>query len=250
MDLGLSNAYHLKLVLENLPGYCHGAMDRSCDMCRSSLVDTIDDWARDTTGSFPWRQPGLDLYTLLVAEVLLQRTQATRVVPVFSELIRRCADWADILAIPLSELRSLIASLGFQNQRSTKLKLIAAAIVEHGEPQTSGELEELPGIGEYMARAIAVQLFTECVAPIDVNIARVLRRVFALPGSQDIRGDHELQNLAMDLVPASDPRSCFFAILDLGRTICTSSNPLCTSCPVATCNYRNELIRLDCQSVE
>src|SRR5439155_5519722 len=73
------------------------------------------------------------------------------------------------------------------------------------------DLTELPGVGPYTAAAIRCFAFGEDVLPVDVNVARVLRRTGNAFGS-----------------------SAAQALMDLGATICVSRAPRCGVCPLAS----------------
>lgn len=214
-------------------------MAHTCPSCRTQFVTIIQSWGNTHEETYPWRAHKLTLYDLLLAEVLLQRTQADRVAPVYAALLRRCPDWDALRRIPVSELAEIITSLGFQHQRANKLKAIAFHVEEYGEPANVEDLLGLPGIGQYMARALAVQLFGASLAPLDINIARVLQRVFAIAATSDIRNNKTLQCTALTLVPNDDPARYFLALLDFGRRICVSVNPHCHICPISMCNSRD-----------
>ena len=95
-------------------------------------------------------------------------------------------------------------------------------------PDTVPELERLPGIGPYTARAVAASAFGVPVAPLDVNVRRVVGRVVgeAVPPAR-------LQDVADGLVSRDDPRAWVDAVMDLAATVCTARAPRCAACPLA-----------------
>ena len=190
--------------------------------------------------SFPWRRSEPRTYELMIAEVMLQQTRAEQVAVVIDSVLDRCPDWPDLLAIPKSDLEQLLRPLGLQRRRAAALHKLAKAVVEKGVPKSSKELEKLPGIGQYMARAIAAQLYQEVVAPIDTNVARILERVFGPRDLADIRYDPKLQQLALSLVPSDNPDGYLMAILDFAAAICRPNNPKCEVCPVTNCRFLSD----------
>jgi A/G-specific adenine glycosylase len=97
------------------------------------------------------------------------------------------------------------------------------------------ELERLPGIGPYTARAVAAIAFGVPVAPLDVNVRRVVGRLTGAAG-----GAPEQQAVADDLVARDDPRRWVEAMMDLAATLCTPRVPACPACPVrAWCRSRD-----------
>jgi A/G-specific adenine glycosylase len=100
-------------------------------------------------------------------------------------------------------------------------------------PSDRADIEALPGIGQYIANAI--QLFCHKLPRplLDVNMARVLERVFGTRKLADIRYDPFLQDLAGRFVRSKMSARLNWAILDLAATICLARNPCCRNCPLA-----------------
>ena len=210
----------------------------TCASCTDAFQLAILRWGRSNRRSFPWRQRPRRPYELVVAEILLQQTRAEHVASVFDSIMTRCPDWRSLAEIPTADLENLLRPLGLQKRRSAALRALAGVVSQQGLPSRASDLEALPGIGQYIARAIAVQLFREAVAPIDTNVARVLERVFGPRKLADIRYDPELQRLALSLVPHSDPEGYLTALLDFAATICRARDPRCGECPVVSCRFR------------
>lgn len=195
-------------------------------------------WGASNRRSFPWRDGDRTPYELVLAEVLLQQTRADHVASVFGSVVERCPDWDSLAEIPTTELEELLRPLGLQNRRAASLVALARAVRIQGLPSSASDLETLPGVGQYIARAVAVQLFREAVAPIDANVARVLERVFGPRKLADLRYDPELQRLALSLVPSEKPGDYLTSLLDFGAVICRSRAPQCDQCPVPSCRFR------------
>ena len=209
-----------------------------CRGCLEAFQRAILQWSTGCSRSFPWRRADRWPYELVVAEVLLQQTRAEHVAEVFADIIDRCPDWSELAGIPIVELEKLLMPLGLYRRRAASLHALAEEVALRGLPETASELEQLPGIGQYMARAIAAQLFNEVVAPIDTNVTRILERVFGPRTLADIRYDPVLQHLALRLVPPADPGGYLLALLDFASIVCRSHSPQCQVCPVSSCRFR------------
>ncbi len=173
------------------------------------------------TAATPW--------AILVAEVMSQQTQIDRIAGAWEAWLARWPTPADLAEASIRDVITAWAGLGY-NRRALALHEAARAIVrDHGGhvPATVAALERLPGIGPYTARAIAASAFGRPVAPLDVNIRRVLGRVF---GPRVAAG--ELQTRADVLVSRQDPRTWVNAVMDLAVTVCTRRAPRCDACPV------------------
>ena len=212
---------------------------KTCQLCRSEFEAAIVQWSSGNVRTFPWRRVGRTPYELVLAEVLLQQTRAEHVARTFAAILDRCPEWQSLTSIPLKELEDLLRPLGLYRRRARVLISLAEAVVQRGLPTEAEDLEGLPGIGQYMSRAIATQLSNEAVAPVDTNVARVLERAFGTRKFADIRYDKQLQRLALQLVPHADPDGYFVALVDFAAMICRSRSPKCDECPVPACTYRS-----------
>jgi A/G-specific adenine glycosylase len=178
----------------------------------------------------------VDPWAILVAEVMSQQTQIVRIGPAWERFIER---WPDANALATAGTRELLqawAGLGY-NRRALALREAARAIVnDHfGRVPASVEaLERLPGIGPYTARAVGAAAFGAPVAPLDVNVRRVIGRF--------LRDDPSAKRLQADadaLVSRRDPRAWLDGVMDLAATVCTPRAPRCTECPLRTmCSTR------------
>ena len=223
--------------------YGHGTKPRStCSKCQTVFQANILRWGANHCRTFPWRRPDRTSYELVVAELLLQQTRAEQTAKCFAAIIDRCPDWDALASVPLPELEELLKPLGLHRRRSAALHALAQAVLSRGLPIRADQLETLPGIGQYMARAIAAQVSNEVVAPIDTNVARVLERVFGPRKLADIRYDPGLQELALNLVPRSGPGEYLVALLDFSAVVCRPRAPRCHECPLTACGYRSRNI--------
>ena len=125
----------------------------------------------------PWRATR-DPWAVLVSEVMLQQTQAPRVVDAYGAFLRRFPTPEACARAGLGSVITAWAGLGY-NRRARHLHAAATAIVErHGGrvPDDLGALHALPGVGDYTARAVRVFAYERCEAVVDVNVQRVLSR--------------------------------------------------------------------------
>ena len=172
-----------------------------------------------------------DPWQVLVAEVMSQQTGIERVGPAWRRFVDRWPTPADLAEAGTHELLAAWAGLGY-NRRALALRECARRIVaDHGGrvPATVAELDSLPGIGPYTARAVAAAAFGVPVAPLDVNVRRVVARLLGIPSSSS-----ELQAAADDLVSRAQPGRWLDAVMDLASGTCTPRAPSCGACPLAT----------------
>ncbi len=104
---------------------------------------------------FPWRGTS-DPYAVLIGELLLQRTRAEQVEPVYREFLRRWPSAAALGRARSTSLRRVLHPLGL-TKRAEQIERLAVALGEleevPGDPDT---LALLPGVGPYVAHAVPV----------------------------------------------------------------------------------------------
>jgi A/G-specific adenine glycosylase len=172
-----------------------------------------------------------DPWQVLVAEVMSQQTGIERVGPAWRRFVDRWPSPAALAGAGTHDVLAAWAGLGY-NRRALALRESARTIVADHRgrvPATVTELETLAGIGPYTARAIAAAAFGVPVAPLDVNIRRVVSRILGVPSSST-----ELQPVADALVSRTDPGRWLDAVMDLASGTCTVRAPACDRCPIAS----------------
>jgi A/G-specific adenine glycosylase len=201
-------------------------------------------WYTAQKRDLPWRSTH-DPYAILVSEIMLQQTQVERVLPKYHQFLSSFPTLADLAAAPTSAVISAWVPLGY-NMRAVRLQSIARQVIAEYNgriPDTIDELLKLKGIGRYTAGAIACFAYHKQVATVDTNIRRVLHRIFlGLEYPKPKITDTEMLTFAEQVLPASEAYNWNQALMDLGATICTSNNPLCSNCPLqTTCTAYTEM---------
>lgn len=194
------------------------------DWFREKLME----WAKENGRDFPWRHTD-DEYRIVVTEILLQQTTASAVTGLYESLFAAYPDWKSLDAAPETELRERIAVLGLGSQRARRLKALASWVAEHDWriPATREELEDVPGVGQYVASALLAVKYGQPEPMLDVNMARVLERFFGERELADIRDDPWLQTISR---LACGGAEAGWAVLDLGAAVCRP-DPYCNGCP-------------------
>lgn len=163
----------------------------------------------------PWRETA-DPYAILVSEIMLQQTQVERVRAKYAEFLAVFPDVATLAEASLAELLSVWQGLGY-NRRALFLKRCCEEVVSsHGGvfPCTSAQLQQLPGIGPYTARAVAAFAFGVAEPLIETNIRTVFIHCFC--HDRDNVSDHELMPLIAATLDRDNPRQWYYALMDYG----------------------------------
>src|SRR4051794_25899877 len=180
-------------------------------------------WYERVRRPLPWRATR-DPYALLVSEVMLQQTQALRVVPYYERWLARFPTAGALAGAPVRDALSLWSGLGY-NRRALALHNAARVVAASGWPS---DLTSLPGVGLYTAAAVSSFAWDLQVAAVDTNVRRVLSRRDGVEHSP-----RELAARAASLLPPGRAATFNQAMMELGATICRPRAPLCEMCPVA-----------------
>jgi A/G-specific adenine glycosylase len=135
----------------------------------------ILDWYAEFRRELPWRGDS-DAYHILVSEVMLQQTGVARVLLKYSAFLDRFPSVQHLATSSVADVLIQWQGLGY-NRRALNMKRAAEAVVERyagSLPRTVEELETLPGVGKYTARAVASFAYGVQVPVVDTNVRRVL----------------------------------------------------------------------------
>ncbi len=194
-------------------------------------------WFRREGRTFPWRDKSASHYVLAISEILLQRTRAETVAAFFPLFAKRFPRWNHLARASDEELRAFLEPIGLWRRRADSLRALAREMrSRRGRfPVTRDEIEELPGIGQYIASAVLLFCHGSREPLLDVNMARVLERCFSARRLADIRYDPWLQSLSRRVTNHEQAVEINWAILDLASKVCLTRSPTCNLCPLRAC---------------
>lgn len=208
----------------------------------SGVSQKLIDWWKINGRRFPWRDT-FDPYRIFVAEVLLHRTKAESVAEVFEEFLDRFPDITALANSDFKDIHTVTRKLGLR-WRSEMLQKAAKEMVKkfNGQvPSKRAALIELPGVGEYIASAVAIFSTGEFLPLLDTNIVRVISRYSGIPRNENSRRSEEYRSSVIGFVDPQDIRSSYFSIIDLGALVCKASAPICQICPIKEkCDYASD----------
>jgi len=195
-------------------------------------------WGRANFQSYAWRHEK-DPWRSLLAEVLLQRTRARQVEPVFLALSRRFPTAESLASAEDGVVRSITRNLGL-HKRGRQLVDIAIAVAKRGgqPPEDLTDLQRYKGVGAYTASAWLSLHRGKRAVMVDANVARWLSRVVGRPQPRDPRNVAWINDLADVLTPRRAFRDYNYGVLDLTMEVCITRQPRCDACPLRTeCSY-------------
>lgn len=193
-------------------------------------------WYSANKRPLPWRRTR-DPYRILVSEIMLQQTHVSRVQQKYPQFLKRFPTLQSLANSHTADVIRAWQGMG-HNKRALRLRDFAREVVQKYNcriPKEVNVLLSLPGIGKYTAHALACFAFSERVPVVDVNVSRVLSRVFwRMKSTHDRKDDRTIWKLAQRILPRIKSYEWNQALMDLGATVCISRRPLCSVCPISS----------------
>jgi len=204
-------------------------------LIRKKLID----WYRKNKRDLPWRK-SMDPYAIWISEAMLQQTQVATVIPYFHRFLRQFPDIHSLAGADQESVLKAWEGMGYY-ARARNLHRAAMEIVDHHQgkiPSSFTQLKKLPGVGDYIAAAVASIAFQKPCPVVDGNVKRVLSRFFLIDTPVNDASAHKVyyQHAVRFLdIHSKDHQGIFNqAIMELGALICRPRNADCIHCPVAS----------------
>ena len=186
-------------------------------------------WMFSADGTWPLPEDSLSPYGIWIAEVMLQQTQLSVVLPYWQRWIKAFPTVNALAAASLEQVRLQWQGLGYYS-RARRLHEAARVLVQQPWPRDLDGWIALPGIGRTTAGGILSSAFNAQEPILDGNVKRVLARLHAheRPPSRD---QHLFWQRSEALLDPRRPRDFNQALMDLGATVCTPRRLGCDHCP-------------------
>lgn len=184
-------------------------------MQTSRFIKIIWDYYKKNRRDFSWRNI-ITPYRIVVSEIMLQQTQAPRVVPKFESFIKQFPDFQSLAKASLQDVLKEWKGLGY-NRRGMNLKRLAETIISKHNgilPNTQEELLELPGIGRGTAGSLLAFAYNIPIPFIETNIRTVFIHFF-FKDKENI-SDKEIFPLIEKTLDHKNPREWYYALMDYG----------------------------------
>ncbi len=192
-------------------------------------------WYSVNARILPWRKKAnktlANPYFVFVSEYMLQQTTVNTVKNKFSDFILKWPSVNKLARITEPEILKFWSGLGYYSRARNLLKTakIINKSFKNKIPRTYDELIQLPGIGDYTAKAILGIGFNKSVMPLDANIERILVRLHAID-QPIIKVKNELKDLANKFISDKYSSNLIQSFMDYGSAICLPRNPRCAIC--------------------
>lgn len=184
----------------------------------------------------PWRETN-DPYQIWISEIMLQQTTVTAVRPYYERFLARFPDVQSLALSTEEEVLRMWEGLGYYS-RGRNLRKAAQIICDQHQgrfPKNVAGLMELPGIGRYVAGAVASFAFGLRAPIVEANTLRLYCRLLGYRDDpRNSQGQQTLWAFAESILPKKDIGDFNQALMDLGSMICTPKTPDCARCPLKT----------------
>ncbi len=196
-------------------------------------IHLLRTWFEQEKRAFPWRENSSP-YHVWVSEVMLQQTQALRVVEYFNKWMALFPSVHHLARANEAEVLKVWEGLGYYS-RARQLLQAARTIVERfgGEIPVDPELlAQIKGLGPYTVGAILSFGFHKRSVAIDANVVRVLTRFYEI--EEDIslsKTKQHLHAIVDSILPEQESWVIGEALIELGALVC-KKKPECEECPL------------------
>lgn len=208
-------------------------------ICYESIRSKLFEWWMISKREFPWRYSHSP-YEIMVAEILLHRTRAAQVIPLYDMFLDRFPTFESLITTNAKELKSIFHSAGL-NWRWDKFMKMVNEINKRFNgviPSDSDKLTSLPGVSQYIASAIRCFGYGYPEVIMDTNTVRITGRLHGLIITDSSRRNKKFRGLLELMIDTNRPEEFNFAMIDLAAKICKARNPECTVCPInQNCKY-------------
>ncbi|MHA1250991.1 MAG: endonuclease III domain-containing protein [Candidatus Helarchaeota archaeon] len=200
----------------------------------NEIRNQIENWYQykweNKLNTYPWRIGKKSPYEILIAEILLQHTTAKAVIEnnSYEIFLDKFPNINKLNKASIHELRKIFLPLGLYNQKSERIKKLAAYIVKNYNgiiPNNKKQLKQIPGIGDYITNAILTFAFGQNEVPLDNNLKRIAFNVWKIKDKKDLIEIYKK-------LASPNPKLIYWALFDIGRYHCRKPIPKCNDCPL------------------
>ena len=199
------------------------------------IISKLLSWYKKNKRILPWRillkKDLPNPYYVMISEFMLQQTTVNSVIPKFNEFIQKWPNLKNLSIVREDSILKIWSGLGYYARAKNLLKSIKFISKNHHNtvPNNYNDLIQLPGIGDYTAKAILGIAYNQPVMPVDANIERIIARIYGLSNpSTSIKSD--ILHYASQLTSKKHTSNFVQALMDYGSLICLPNKPKCNIC--------------------
>ncbi len=189
-------------------------------------------WFQENSRPLPWRK-SKNPYRIWISEIMLQQTTVKAVIPYYEKFVKRFPTVKALADSKIEDVYQYWAGLGYYSRARNIHKAAGELVKLKAFPSSYKDLIKLSGFGDYTARAVSSQAFSEPVGVVDGNVIRVLSRRFGLAVEHwKTKEKKILQEIADHYAQLQEPSLINQAFMELGATVCSPHSPTCLLCPL------------------
>lgn len=170
-------------------------------------------------------------FQLLTATILSAQCTDRQVNQVTQQLFAQFPDPAALAVANLSDIKKIIFSTGFYNNKAKNIKACAQTLLDchHGQvPDDLDLLVKLPGVGRKTANVVRSAAFGHPAIVVDTHVLRISGRLGLTKNRDPVKVEFDL----MKIIPGSAWSDLSLQLIYFGREICDARKPLCKKCPL------------------
>ncbi|MCD4719229.1 MAG: endonuclease III [Desulfobacula sp.] len=170
-------------------------------------------------------------FQLLIATIMSAQCTDNQVNKVSKNLFEKYPDPETLGHAPLNDIKKIIYSTGFYNNKAKNIKACAIAMLEEYQgivPEDIDKLVKLPGVGRKTANVVLSAAFGHATIVVDTHVLRISRRLGLTEKTDPVKVEYEL----MEIIPKMSWSDLSLQLIYFGREICDAKKPLCQICPL------------------
>jgi len=208
---------------------------------------SLTNWYNANKRDLPWRKTPTPYHTL-ICEFMSQQTQINTLIPYYERWVKKYPNVSDVAIASEDDVLKSWEGLGYYSRARNLHKTCQIISKKYGGmvPKDPNALQALPGIGPYIAAAIASIAYEVPISVVDGNVLRVMTRLFGLP--DDIGKEKTKKNIQHRLnqvIKTTTPSEFNQGIMELGATVCTPKTPECQHCPIQNVCYAKNMAQIE-----
>jgi len=214
------------------------------------LQESLLEWYTQNKRDFAWRKFSASHYTIILSEILLQRTRAENVSKHSAFFFEQFPNWEALTQASLESLENALKPMGLQKQKSKAIYNLAQELCKRGFelPESTNEAHDVGLKGMYISNAFELFVLKKQAALLDVNMSRLFGRFFDAKNGKTISFSKEMKLFAQEFTNIRKCKELNWAVLDFAAIVCKARNPRCKICPISKkCSYNNFQI---CEMIE
>ncbi len=170
-------------------------------------------------------------FQLLIATILSAQCTDNQVNKVSKTLFHAYPTPEALALAPLNQIKKIIYSTGFYNNKAKNIKACAWALINEHEgvvPDHRDKLVKLPGVGRKTANVVLSAAFGQQTIVVDTHVLRISNRLGLTDQKDPVKVEYEL----MEIIPGKYWNDFSLQLIYFGRDICDAKKPRCPECPL------------------